>query len=142
MPALQTAKYVQLGVSKHNKEHPEVSAPIVVLKPDEKFGGALKYQLAFEPITQPFLMVKDNHAHNFDQYLIFIGGDPTNLMDLGGEVELTLSLDGKKLEKHVITQTTTVFVPKGLYHCPLNFKRVDKPFLFINLYFANDYART
>jgi hypothetical protein len=37
---------------------------------------------------------------------------------------------GPEEEKHIITQPTFVFVPKGLHHCPLNFKVVNKPILF------------
>jgi hypothetical protein len=66
------------------------------------------------------------------------------MVDLGGEVELTLSEDGVNLEKFVITEATNVYIPKGLYHCPLNFKRVDnpdKPILFYDLFFSPEYKR-
>jgi hypothetical protein len=64
--------------------------------------------------------------------------------DLGGEVELTLSEDGVHLEKFVITKATNVYVPKGLYHCPLNFKKINnpkKPILFHDLFFSPEYKR-
>jgi len=63
-----------------------------------------------------------------------------NIADLGGEVELTLSKDGKELHKFVFTEATMVYVPAGLYHCPLNFKKVDKPIIFINIFFAKEYS--
>ena len=37
-----------------------------------------------------------------------------------------------------------VYIPAGLYHSPLNFKKVDdpsKPILFHDLYFAPQYRR-
>ena len=66
------------------------------------------------------------HNHAFDEYLIFLGTDPEDLFDLGGEVELWVGD-----EKHIITKTCVVFVPKGTYHTPLYIHRVDRPFMFI-----------
>jgi len=67
-----------------------------------------------------------SHYHDFDEYLIFIGTDPKNPSDLGGEVELWLGD-----EKYIITKNTAVFVPKKLEHCPLKFHKVTRPFIFI-----------
>jgi hypothetical protein len=123
--------------------HPEVSSPRLGLKSDEVFGNR-NFSMSWWAITEPFEMVKENHAHDFDQFLIFVGGDITNMTDLGGEVELTLSEDGVNLEKFVITEATTVYVPRGLYHCPLNFKKVNnpkKPILFHDLFFSPEYKR-
>jgi len=47
-------------------------------------------------------------------------------------------------KKFIITEATNVFIPKGLYHCPLNFKKIydpQKPILFHDLFFAADYKR-
>jgi hypothetical protein len=139
MAETKTGKYIRTGVTTQS-HHPEITSPILSLRSDEGYGN-LKFSVAWEPITQPFLMLSESHQHDFDQFLSFIGGDPRNTLDLGGEVELTLSEDGKEFEKHTITTASTVYVPKGLYHAPLNFKRVDKPFLFINIYFSSEYKR-
>lgn len=37
---------------------------------------------------------------------------------------------GEELEKDTITAATVVFIPKGLLHCPLNFRVIDEPVLF------------
>jgi len=89
-------------------------------------------------------MVSETHAHDFDQFLLFVGGDVNNMLDLGGEVELTLGEKGGELEKFVFTTATVVYIPAGLLHCPLNFKKVNnpnKPILFQDLFFARDYKR-
>ena len=62
------------------------------------------------------------HAHKFDEALAFFGTDPDDPYNLNGEVELWL--DG---EKHLLTRSCIVFVPKGMKHCPLIINRVDKP---------------
>jgi len=143
MSKAELEKYFRKGVVAGETPHPEVSAPRLGLHSNEGFGNR-DFSMSWWAITEPFEMVSECHAHDFDQFLIFVGGDLTNMPDLGGEVELTLSLDGKNLEKFVITEATTVFVPVGLYHCPLNFKKINdpkKPILFHDLFFSPEYKR-
>lgn len=66
------------------------------------------------------------HDHDYDELLMFLGNDPENVGDLGGEVYL--DIEG---ERHVLTTTSTVFIPAGTKHCPLGFNRVTRPFRFI-----------
>jgi hypothetical protein len=66
------------------------------------------------------------HRHIYDEYLMFLSLDPNNMAELGGEVELWM-----EDEKHLITKSTAVFIPKGTWHTPMIFRRVDRPFLFI-----------
>jgi len=136
-------KYFRKALMTNETPHPEVTAPRLGLKSDKAFGGK-NLSMSWWAITEPFIMVTDHHKHDFDQFLIFAGGDLTKMNDLGGEVELTLSEDGKNPQTFTITEATQVFVPAGLYHCPLNFKRIDdpkKPILFHDLFFAPAYAR-
>jgi hypothetical protein len=136
-------KYLRKAVSTKPKTHPETKFPSLVVKSDKDFGN-LNFDLGTVPVSSPFVMVSENHAHDFDQFLMFVGGDPTNMADLGGEVELTLSKDGKKMEKFTITEATTVFVPAGMYHCPLVFKKINNPkypIIFKDLMFTTDYKR-
>jgi len=62
------------------------------------------------------------HTHDFDEVIGFFGTNPADQRDLGGEIELWL--DG---EKHILTNSFIAFVPKGMVHCPLKIKRVDRP---------------
>ncbi len=67
-----------------------------------------------------------SHSHPHNEYLIFLGTNPDDQFDLGGEVEFWVGG-----EKHLITKSTAVFVPGGIEHCPLFMRRVDRPFMFI-----------
>jgi len=62
------------------------------------------------------------HTHPFDEVITFFGTNPEDPQDLCGEVELWLGD-----EKHVLTKSCLVFVPKGMKHCPLVIRRVDRP---------------
>jgi len=68
------------------------------------------------------------HTHQDDELLVFLGSDPNNIGDLGCEVELSL---GPEMEKHVFTESTLVYVPANLVHCPIRFRNLKRPFIFI-----------
>ena len=80
-----------------------------------------------------------SHKHDVDEFIFFIGGDPANMLDFGAEVELSLG-EGEQQEKHIIDSTSVVYIPKGLVHLPMNYKRVDKPILFGHLLLSPDYS--
>jgi hypothetical protein len=82
-----------------------------------------------------------SHVHDVDEYLFFMGGDPTNILDFGAEVELTLGT-GEDQEKHIIDTPSIVYIPKGLAHLPMVYKKVDKPVYFGHLLMAPDYVET
>lgn len=78
--------------------------------------------------------VEWEHSHDFDEALCFIGTDPENPQDLGGEIEF--EIDG---EKHTFNKTTVIYIPKDLPHCPFIHKRVDRPFLLVVVGLAPKY---
>jgi hypothetical protein len=139
-------KYIRRDMkvpSEIQQRHPEVKSPVLGLVSDQSFGN-MNFSLSWWPIAEPFEMVSETHAHDFDQFLVFVGGDMNNMTDLGGEVELTLGENKKELEKFVFTTATVVHIPAGMLHCPLNFKKVNnpnKPILFHDYFIAGEYKR-
>jgi len=97
------------------------------------------FTIMFLRITAPTLMEEFAHSHDFDMYLYFLSFDAENMGDLGAEIEIGL---GEEQEIHIITTPTTVFIPKGMVHCPLEFKRVDKPILFVHCTLASKYYKS
>ncbi|NLE11409.1 MAG: hypothetical protein GX630_07855 [Actinobacteria bacterium] len=88
--------------------------------------------------TEPVENVgKEPHKHDFHQILCFVGGDPANIRDFGAEIEVYL---GEEQEKHVITTNTAITIPPGLYHCPINFVKVDKPVVFLEVMLVDEYT--
>jgi hypothetical protein len=109
---------------------------IASLRGEEAEGGTqLSFGLGF--VYEPFLLRPDGHKHDFEQFLCFFGGDPMNTEEFGGEVELSLGDEG---EKQIITSNTIVYVPGGLVHGPLNFKRIDKPIIYMDIFLSPVYA--
>ena len=84
------------------------------------FQGTWRYKASETPYPDKM------HSHDYDEYLGFIGTNPNDPLDLGGEIDLYL---GDQL--HRITKTCMVFVPAGVDHCPVYFRRVDYPIWFL-----------
>lgn len=105
------------------------AAPQLAISGAKHCDGA-NFSMGWSYITKPFIMVDEAHIHDFDQILCFIGEDPKDVMAFDAEVELSL---GEEEEKQIINTTSVVYIPKGLKHCPLNFIRVGKPFMFIDM---------
>jgi hypothetical protein len=62
------------------------------------------------------------HTHDYDQIALHIGTDPHNPEDLGAEFEIVV--DGEPV---TINKTHSLYLPKGLKHGPVTWKRVDRP---------------
>jgi hypothetical protein len=62
------------------------------------------------------------HEHDYDEIVLHIGADPDNPEYLGAEIEFVVG--GEKI---VINKTSALFVPRGVEHGPVTWKKVEKP---------------
>ena len=138
MAEMETSKYLK-QLYQRTSHHPEIKFPIPQFDSDASFGN-MGFSTYFEHITRPFTHAPEPHVHEFPQFLIFLG-ERENMFEIDADIEFNLSLDGKKLEKHIIKKATAVYIPPGLWHGPLIYHKVNKPFMFIDLYFSEKYAR-
>lgn len=107
-------------------------------RPHEEVGEK-DFSVLWNCITEPYLMVTDPHAHDFDQFLHFYGANSLDITDFDAEVEISLGEEG---EKHIITGPTVLYIPSNMIHCPLNFKVVNKPIIFMNVALTPEYVRS
>ncbi len=96
------------------------------------------FTIMFLRITEPTLMEEYAHFHDFDMYLYFMSFDADNMGDLGADIDIGL---GEEREIHNITTPTSVYIPKGMVHCPLHFKRVNKHILLVHCTLASKYVK-
>jgi hypothetical protein len=108
--------------------------PLSRLTGEEHYAS--DFSILFAHISAPCLMEDAPHSHDFDMYLYFLGVN--DLGDMDAEIEMGL---GEEQEIHKITTPTSVYIPKGLVHCPLNFIRVGKPILFVHATLAPKYIK-
>jgi len=100
--------------------------------------GSGNFSIDCKQVGKPHVMIEHPHKHTFDQYLSFFGTDMKDLKDFGAEIELCL---GEEQEKHIINTPTVVFVEAGLIHGPIEWRKVERPVIFIDIAMTNNYAR-
>lgn len=101
--------------------------------PQAYFRGACQipgsqFNIGYGLVTAPCLVDPYPHRHFADEYLIF-GSETLNAKDWDAEVELTIGV-GDEAEVYVIDRPATIRIPAGVWHCPLNFKRIGRPVFF------------
>jgi len=80
--------------------------------------------------------VEVQHSHDFDEIIGFFSSKQNDLRDLDAEIELWL-----EDEQYFITKSAVIFVPKGMNHLPLYFRRVGSPVLFFTVGNGTAYTR-
>jgi hypothetical protein len=105
----------------------KMSNPSAYIDSERHFGTQVNLSMGWRYIKEPILFDRIPHTHTFDEYLCFMGGNLENIFDFDATIELSL---GKEIKVHLIEKATVVFIPAGLVHTPLTFKRIDKPVLF------------
>jgi hypothetical protein len=119
---------------KENSNIPDVvPGPQAYFRGESVLPGA-GMNMGWQVITKPYTMELESHHHDVDEYFILLGATLPDLVgSFDAEVELFL---GQEYEKHTITQATVLYIPRGLEHNPLDFKRVTKPILWSALHLA------
>jgi hypothetical protein len=92
----------------------------VIYIDDRVIPGAFYVEAAWAVDSLP--REHPEHAHDFDEICGFVGSNMADTTDLGGEVDF--SIDGKKM---TITKTCFIFIPAGVKHGGLNFRKINKP---------------
>ncbi len=116
----------------------EIASPQTYFRGASALPGATA-TIGWQVFTDPVCW-ETPHIHKYDEFLIFLGADlPDLCSSFDAEIDLWM---GEEMEKHTITSTTIVFIPKGVQHAPLNFRKISKPVLFHALYLGPDLDRT
>ncbi len=62
------------------------------------------------------------HTHDYDEAVAWVGTDPDDRYNLGGEIEFWI--DGKQ---NFIDRSFIAFIPAGIEHGPINIRKITKP---------------
>lgn len=107
--------------------------------PEHLLPAGAKISAEITVIKKPYLYHEPTHKHNFAQYFYFFGSNPWDMKEFDAEIEFTF---GQEKEKHVINSPTAVLIPPGVYHCPLNYKKVGKPFYCLEVSMTSKFTST
>jgi hypothetical protein len=137
------AKYGQYIVTELNTHHftPEFSAAYarwatrILWMDDKVVPGAFQMNCSWY-LRPPEVKSTEAqaHTHDADEIIGFFGNNPQDPYNLGAEIEFWL-----EDEKHIITSSALIFVPKGMKHCPLILRRVDRPIFHFSTVTSGQY---
>ena len=99
---------------------------------DKVVPGA--YNMMFSWYLKPPSKSLEAHAHDYPEIIIFLGSNPEDPYNLGGEIEFWM-----EDEKYNLTRSCFIWVPKGMQHCPMVIKRVDRPIIHLGSSVRPDY---
>jgi hypothetical protein len=83
-------------------------------------------------------MSKEPHIHDHDEAIYFIGADCKSA-DLGAEVNFKIGPGDGGEENHIFSVPTVVVIPKGVWHCPMEALKVERPFLCMAVSLTTNY---
>ncbi|MCX8033633.1 MAG: hypothetical protein N3B14_09690 [Thermoleophilia bacterium] len=89
-----------------------------------------KYNVGFQIFKGPVFLEREPHFHREEEYLVFIGASFPDVFDFDAEIEFFMGADPDRMERFMITRPTIIRIPPLTWHCPLNFKKVQKPLMF------------
>lgn len=131
-------KYLFSGL-KENMALDFLKSPSAYFRGASQIPGS-NLNMGWQVITKNVHLEKEPHTHNVPEYFAFLGGElPDVFGSFNAEIELCL---GPEREKHVITKPSFVYIPEGFPHCPLNFKKVNKPFMFQAVHLGARFQKT
>ncbi len=115
-------------------------SPDYVIHPQAYFRGACQipgseFNQSYQIFVKPFFLDRIQHRHAKDEFLVFLGATFPNVFDFDARIEFTIGKD-EEAETYVIDKPTIIRIPAGTYHCPLNFKEVNKPVMFMATLFT------
>jgi hypothetical protein len=130
------SKYIVPAPIMQSVMFPAIKCPQINVG-SEKLNN-IPFTMNWSYLTEPFVMVDKSHSHEFNQIICFIGGDPTNIREFGGEIWFYF---GEEEEKHVITSPSYICVPSGIVHAPLIVKKINKPVVYMDFPLTGQYLK-
>jgi hypothetical protein len=130
-------RYFIKGVVRDNKWGGEGISLSTV--PEHLIPAGARMSLTITAVRKPYVFHEVTHKHNFTEFFFFFGSNPMDMNEFDGDIEFTF---GAEREKHVISSPAIVTVPPGVYHCPLNYARIGKPFYCLEAFLTSKYSGT
>lgn len=102
---------------------------------DKVVPGAIQMSCVWylKPMTESLIKA---HQHEVPEIIGFFSSDHTKPYELGAEVEFWM-----ENERFVLNKTCMIFVPAGMMHCPMIFRRVDRPVFHFSTLLQGTYSQ-
>ena len=71
------------------------------------------------------------HIHKDVELMMHYGLNADDPFDLGAEIEFCM---GPEMERYTFNRSTVVYIPANFIHCPWTIKKIERPFLLIQIH--------
>lgn len=88
------------------------------------------YNVGFQVFAGANDMEEPHFHQGVDEYIFFVGANPENIFDFDCEIEMFMGDDPDHMESKIITKPTVVRLPPTVWHCPIKFRKMNKPLMF------------
>jgi hypothetical protein len=126
MAKLKYEKYFLRGPKPKEQQKWNVERDVVAFVDGDVIEGSFHFAFVHQfPSNLP--PVHGPHTHPTAEVIGIFGTNPDEPLDLGAEIDIYM---GEEMEKHSFNQSTLIYIPPGFAHCPIIYKRVDRPHIF------------
>ena len=122
--------FVSNNIVKTNKWGGE-GISLLAAVPPEILPATARFILSVTATRSPYMFHDTVHKHMFTEYFVYFGSNPLNMKDFDADIAMSY---GPEKEKHIIKSPALIVAPPGLYHCPLEYARVGKPFFGVEAF--------
>ena len=77
--------------------------------------------------------------HPYDEVLVFVGSDASNIKRLNGEISIEI---GESPEEYIFNEPSVVVIPKGTPHGPITVKSIEAPIIHFLFGLGSEYKAT
>lgn len=88
------------------------------------------YNVGWQIFTAANDMENPHFHQGADELIFFMGADPQNIFDFDCEIEFFIGDDPDHMESKIFTRPFVVRLPPTVWHCPIRFRKVNKPVTF------------
>lgn len=100
------------------------------------------YHCGYQVIAAPTWMEEAHCHHGVEEYFVMIGANIENVWDWDAEIDIMLGEDIDHMEQFTVDRPVIVRIPPNLWHCPINFRKINKPILWQAVYLNGTWGKT
>ena len=108
----------------------------------ETYMKGANIHLGWQVIKGPMPMEEPHFHHGIEEYLVFFGAElPDVYASWDAEIDVMLGVDRDNMQKFTVTKPTIVRIPPNMWHCPITFRKINKPVLWQAIYLSGTWSR-
>lgn len=98
--------------------------------------------MGWQVITKSMPMEEPHFHHGVEEYLVFFGAElPDVYASWDAEIDVMIGEDIDDMTKITVTEPTIIRIPPNVWHCPIQFRKINKPVLWQAIYLNGTWSR-